>query len=57
MTNEVFTHNGTMYEGSLKDALSKYRNMQRSYLAMGVMHNDEIYPFEDFLKDNYKPIK
>lgn len=57
MSQEIFSHNGTIYKGSLKSALNAYKAMNRSYLMMGVLHDAEAYTFEDYLKDNYETMK
>jgi len=57
MSQEIFSHNATIYEGSLKKALNAYKALNRSYLTIGILHDAEAYTFEDYLKDNYKTIK
>ena len=57
MSQEIFSHNGTIYQGSLRQALNSYKALNRSYLTMGVLHDAEAYTFEDYLRDNYKTIK
>lgn len=57
MSKEIFSHNGETYEGSLREALKSYKNLNRSYLCAAVLHDAEAYTFEDYIKDNYKTIE